>query len=126
MCGYRLIATGALVFAAGMWGCAYPGTGRASLTSRDADQRIKAIVRTAETRDNKAVPLLVDRLEDHDEAVRMFAIEALRRLTGQSMGWRYYEPPLRRAAAVAAWRAWLADRRPGGESRPASAPAGES
>ena len=108
-----------------VFGCRAPGPGPESLVSPDPDQRIRAIVRTAETKNANAVPLLVDRLEDEDEAVRMFAIEAIRRLTGKSMGWRYYEPPTRRAHAVAAWREWLAGPAGGGASRPAEPRAGE-
>jgi len=81
------------------------------LQSEDPDQRIRAAVRAAKSDDEKAVPYLVDRLEDSEEEVRFAAYMALKQITGKTMGWRYYEPPERRAEAVRRWRQWLTETR---------------
>lgn len=75
-----------------------------ALDSPDPATRIQAIRDTADRRDASAVPLLVDRLEDEDEAVRFYAIQALRRITEEDHGYRYYHPAARRGRAVARWR----------------------
>jgi len=84
---------------------------RAGIQSPDAVGRIVAIRQAGEQRDRLAVPLLVDRLEDEDEAVRFFAILALDRIVGQRMGYVYSQSEQQRAAAVTRWRQYLADGR---------------
>ncbi len=51
---------------------------------------------------------LVDALEDPEAVVRGAALRALQRLAGASHGFDPAGDPARRAAAVVAWRAWLA------------------
>lgn len=51
---------------------------------------------------------LVDALEDPEAVVRTAALRALERLAGASNGFDPDGDPTRRAAAVRAWRAWLA------------------
>ena len=80
------------------------------MNSRDPGERIHAIVEAGEQGRQEAVPLLVDRLEDEDEAVRFFAIQSLERITGESRGYRYYDPPGLRARAVRRWRSWVQAR----------------
>ena len=80
------------------------------MNSRDPGERIHAIVEAGERGRQEAVPLLVDRLEDEDEAVRFFAIQSLERITGESRGYRYYDPPGLRARAVRRWRSWVQAR----------------
>ena len=80
------------------------------MNSPDPGERIHAIVAAGEQGRQEAVPLLVDRLEDEDEAVCFFAIESLEKLTGTSNGYRYYDPPGLRARAVRRWRSWLQAR----------------
>lgn len=94
-----------------------PGGG---LASADPIERIEATIAAGEAGDASAVPLLVDRLEDEDDAVRFYAIQALTRITGQDMGYRYYEPSWERARAVRRWRAFLEHRAASG---PATRPA---
>ncbi len=48
-------------------------------------------------------------LDSQDPALRMFAIGALKRLTGETMGYHYGDPEPIRAAAVDRWVAWLGD-----------------
>lgn len=77
------------------------------IQSPDPSVRIKAVIYAANARDARAIPLIIDRLEDEDEAVRISAIESLRQMTGQDLGYRSFDPPYLRGQAVARWRHWL-------------------
>ncbi len=48
---------------------------------------------------------MIGLLDDPDIGVRLYAIAALRRLTGSDYGYRYYAAHAERAAAVARWQA---------------------
>lgn len=60
--------------------------------------------------DPQAIPVLVDRLEDEDPAVRFFAVLALERLTGTRMGFQAGAAAEERRLAVARWRRYVLDR----------------
>lgn len=83
-----------------------------ALNSERPDERIAAIRHAAEVRDTSVVGVLVDRLDDDDEAVRMFAILALERLTGTRLGYDYRAREPLRLRAVAQWRQHLAASQP--------------
>jgi len=83
---------------------------RQQIQAEDPATRVKAIIHAGRVGDQKAVPLLIDRLEDEDEAVRFFAILALEKITGKTMGYYYYEDRQRRLEAVKRWRSWLLER----------------
>lgn len=113
MC-WRLMLVGWAVCAAA--GCG-PAGGAADLTrleSADPTERVKAIIQLTDqvgadqdaSRTLQAA--LVDRLEDEDKAVRMFAIAGLDRLTGQRFGYAAFHGPQRRLQAVQRWRSYLA------------------
>ena len=78
-----------------------------ALTAPDPKLRIRAIRAAGQRRDVQVVPLLVDRLEDEDEAVRFYAIQALERITGMALGYLYYKPASHRGRAVDRWRRYL-------------------
>ena len=67
-------------------GCGGPKSYRSNIQAAYAYDRILAIREAGERRDPLAVPLLVDRLEDEDPAVRFYAILALERITGDRRG----------------------------------------
>lgn len=90
-------------------GCGRGGSSRANIHSDDVNERILAIWQAAEQDDKSAIPLLVDRLEDEDEAVRFFAILALDKITGHRFGYDYGQPARQRAEAVDKWRAYAKD-----------------
>ncbi|HEU4395254.1 MAG TPA: hypothetical protein VFS92_06785 [Planctomycetota bacterium] len=61
---------------------------------------------------SRALPLLVQRLEDEEEASRAAAIEALERVTGgETLGFRAADESATRGKAVAAWEEWWFSRR---------------
>ncbi|GAH79313.1 unnamed protein product [marine sediment metagenome] len=107
---------GALLACLACVGCdGRPPSGSLYVRLQDDDPtvRIGAIMESAEKRDDKAMPYLVDRLDDSESDVRFFAYLALKELAGDvcdSMQWRYYDPPAKRAEALKRWRAWLRQR----------------
>ncbi|GMV98585.1 MAG: HEAT repeat domain-containing protein [Phycisphaerae bacterium] len=92
-------------------GCGPPRTPYpAALLSERPEERVAAIKHAARVGDQSAVPLLVDRLEDDDEAVRFYAILALEKLTGTRRGYDYGGPETQRWRAVEQWRRYLRER----------------
>ncbi|KKL50306.1 hypothetical protein LCGC14_2306820 [marine sediment metagenome] len=83
----------------------------AALQSGAPAQRSDGCIRAGEARDEQVVPLLVERLEDRWPEVRMFAIGALKRITGQTHGYRHFASYADRAEAVGRWRQWLKSTR---------------
>jgi len=77
------------------------------LQSENPAERVDACIRAAQAQDASVLGLLVERLEDSSADVRFFAIQALRRITGQSLGYRYYDAPEDRRRSVRRWREWL-------------------
>ena len=76
----------------------------------DPNVRTEGIRQAARTKDPVALPYLVDRLTDSQPHVRFFAIKALREVSGQSFGYKHYQPPRQRWQAVLRWRQWLVGR----------------
>ena len=71
--------------------------------------RIGALGRAASSGDLSSVPRCVENLSSDDAAVRMAAAGALRRLTGETLGYRFDAPAKERAEAIDRWRAWVAN-----------------
>ena len=88
-----------------------------ALQSERPDERIRAIKQAVQLRDESVLGILVDRLEDSDEAVRFYAILALEKLTGTRMGYEYHAPEPLRGRAVQRWRAYLARSGAGDSAR---------
>jgi len=116
-------------------GCAQPGW-REQLQSEDPLRRIEGAIAAGRAKDRAAVPLLVDRLEDDDVAVRMYSILALTRIEGTSLGYKPWAGVADRVHMAQRWRDYLKDKRqadlalaraeqadPGG---PASAPSSQT
>ena len=82
----------------------------AKLQAEYPSERICGCIAAAERKDMSVLRLLVARLDDPDADVRLFAIGALRRLTGQTLGYRYFDDAQERAGAVRRWREWLSSR----------------
>jgi hypothetical protein len=78
-----------------------------SLSSNSAPSLIPAIKDAANRNDKSAIPGLVDRLDDKDSAVRFAAISALTKMTGQDLGYKYYDDEYTRHAAIERWREWV-------------------
>jgi hypothetical protein len=88
-------------------GCTPKGRG---LADEDVAFKAPAIKEAVAERQKKAVPQLVKDLDDDDAAVRFYAIEGLRRLTGRTFDYRYYDDAAARRPAVATWKQWLSEQ----------------
>jgi hypothetical protein len=80
-----------------------------SLNSDSAPSAIPAIKDAGQDKDRKAIPRLIDDLNDGDSAIRFAAITALTKMTGQTFNYRYYDEESERRPAIAQWRQWLKD-----------------
>ncbi len=87
-------------------GCS-PPRGARHVTDPDPSVKIPAIRVVAKDKDRHAIPTLVEDLSSDDPAVRFYAIEALIRLTGDSMGYNYYASDTDREISVKRWNEWL-------------------
>ncbi len=91
-------------------GCAAPVK---DVSNPDPSGSIPAMELAAEKHDWRAVPQMVKDLESDDPAIRFYAIEGLRRITGQTFGFRYYEEERnasrRWTAGSSGWRASITD-----------------
>ncbi|MGD1276068.1 MAG: HEAT repeat domain-containing protein [Tepidisphaeraceae bacterium] len=105
MTGRAGILVVAVAVAAG--GCFSPEP--KSLSSDSAPRAVPAIKDAAARNDRKAIPRLIEDLNDGDPAIRFAAITALQQMTGQTFDYRYYDDDAARRPAVARWRQWLAD-----------------
>jgi hypothetical protein len=97
----------ALIAMAAAGSCAASGGASNLLESPDPQIRIQAIQDAADDGRIEVIPILVDRLEDEDQAVRLFAIMALERLVETRLDFCYWDPPRLREEAVARWREWI-------------------
>jgi hypothetical protein len=114
--GLRMIATArlflrpssiAIFFVMGMIGGCTEPRDAPSVKSDDLTLKVPAIKEDVQRRTDKDVPLMVGDLDDDDPAVRFYAIEGLRRLTGKDFGYRYYDDEDERKPALDRWNTWL-------------------
>ena len=82
--------------------CTAPAT-EADFDSSVPSARLSAIERAGALRDETATPRLVEQLDSDDPAVRMLALEALRRIEGDTHGYWHGDPPHERRAAIEQW-----------------------
>jgi len=80
-----------------------------SINSDSAPCAIPAVKVAAASNDHTAIPRLVEDLNDSDSAIRFAAIQALEKMTGQTLGYRYYDDEPARRPAVQRWWQWLKD-----------------
>jgi hypothetical protein len=86
-------------------GCSEP-TGPRVVANPDVAVKVPAIKEAVLERDRSEIPAMIDELNSDDPAVRLYAIEGLRRLTNETFGYRYYDDEERRKTAIHRWRAW--------------------
>ena len=105
----RAAVRGLLALAAGS--CAAPGctAPRRPLVVTDPDPSVKipAFKKAVRTKDRAAARQLVADLNNDDPAVRLFAINALERMTGRRFGYRYFDTDEARRPSVSRWNDWL-------------------
>jgi hypothetical protein len=103
----KRIAGGILVLGSMMTSCTAP-RGPMVVSDPDPSVKIPAIKIAVEHKDLSTARQMVSDLESDDAAVRFYAINGLRRLTGENFGYLYYEDAETRKPAVERWQAWLA------------------
>lgn len=92
-------------------GCGQKGKNVAvRLQQKESLDRIREIRRIDAAGDESAMPLLVQRLDDEDSAVRFAAIMTLERMTGDRFGYQYGASAMDRSDAVGRWRAFVEER----------------
>jgi len=89
-------------------GCFSPD--KPSISSDDPSLKIPAIRESAKSHDTQAVRQLVKDLDSDDPAVRFYAIEGLKEITGNTLGYRYYDDEIERKPALDRWKKWLNER----------------
>jgi HEAT repeat protein len=92
-------------------GCNGQGDIVEDFQNEDPKVRISAIRRAGSEKLESSVPYLVDRLSDSEADVRMFAIVALEKITGETHGYRHYDDSASRNEAIDRWRRWLVDNK---------------
>jgi len=80
-----------------------------SIGAIDPSSSIPAIQDAARKKDRAAIPALVKQLESDDPAVRFYAINALRDITGQTFDYHYFDDADERKPALLRWQAWAAE-----------------
>ena len=95
-----------LTLAAAFGGCDAPPI-KPVLTDDDPSVKIPAIELAVQQKDLSAIPVLIKSLDSDDPAIRFYADDGLRKLTGQDFGFVYYADEQVRQPAVARWQAWL-------------------
>jgi len=113
------------IFLAAVLLCGCFGREHPSLKSKDPALKIPAIKSAVNDHDLAACKELVKDLDNDDPAIRFYAVEGLRKLTGETFGYRYYDDEAARKPAVAKWKAWLEAQGiiPDPQPPPATAPA---
>jgi hypothetical protein len=82
---------------------------RAGFDAVGPARRLDAVVLAADQTDPDSLRGLIQTLDSDDPAARLLAIRALQKRTGQTLGYRYTDPPWRRAEAIQRWIAWERD-----------------
>jgi hypothetical protein len=98
-----------LLVVVGSGACSEP-TGPKTVSNRDIAVKVPAMKQAVADHDLGVAADLVKNLESDDAAVRFYAIDALRRLTGEDLGYHYYDDKEQRQPAVARWRRWVQQR----------------
>jgi len=87
----------------------------------DADSRLpseRALAAAMARSDERVTDAkLVDLLDSQDPAVRLLAIDALERRTGETLGYHFADPPTERALAVERWASRVRSQSGGSAAR---------
>ncbi|MEX2215910.1 MAG: HEAT repeat domain-containing protein [Phycisphaeraceae bacterium] len=92
-------------------GCDTPRHRQGNFDSPDPASKLYAIRRAGEAKDRNQIPPLVEQLKSDDPAVRVFAIQALDRITGERLGYNPYADLLERNEKVLVWEEAVKQKR---------------
>lgn len=82
--------------------CGPPAT-EGGFDSANSAARMYAIEQAARAGDRTQIRNIIEQLDSDDPGVRYLAITALQRLTGQTCGYRHYDPATLRREAIGRW-----------------------
>jgi len=106
--------------------CSGPGPEK-DVKNPDPAGKIPAYKEAVREKDRRATRQMVKDLDSEDPAVRMFAIVALRRLTGgDTFGYEYFDDEHERRPAIKRWEHWLRGEGPEERQQQQDATAGSS
>jgi hypothetical protein len=91
-------------------GCG-PDYGPVKVENPDLRAKVPAIKQEVREHSLDEAPQLVKDLDNDDPAVRFYAFEGLRRLTGQTLDYRYYDDAIERKPAITRWKQWLEEQK---------------
>ncbi len=94
--------------------CGSFGEPRADFESADPAERSLALAEAASRDREEDLPHMIALLDSDDPAVRMLALEALERRTGQTLGYHFADTEDARREAIERWVRWHEDRVAGG------------
>lgn len=98
-----------IIACAALCGCSSPPGG---FHSPEPAARLDAIFDADRARDRTAIPDLIESLSHDDPLVRMAAINALKDITGETRGYRYWDAEDERRKAAEAWVDWYRQTAP--------------
>ncbi len=78
------------------------------MSDNDPADKIPAIEQAVRQHDTHVEPQLVAGLDSDDSAIRLYCIDALQRMTGQTLGYQFFLDHEQRAPAIDRWKQWLA------------------
>ncbi len=87
-------------------GCTAPKE-PAAVGHPDPSVKIRGMKKAARERDLATARQLVRDLDSDDPAVRFYAINALRDMTGETFEYRYYFDERQRKPSLKTWQQWL-------------------
>ena len=95
------------VLAVVLVGCGGPRlTWRQKLDSSVGVERMQAVMMVGEQNKWRAIPHVIERLDDDDESVRLMSASTLQEMTGENFGYKAYAPEHERREAARRWRNW--------------------
>lgn len=87
-------------------------TGPRDVSNPDPHIKVPEIRKAVDHHDMSVVPQLIEDLDASDSAVRFYAIEGLRRLSGQDFGYDWTQDSRsERRPAIERWKKWLEELR---------------
>ena len=89
--------------AAGLGAACAPSATTGDFDSPSPGAKMYAIEEAIRTGDTSKTTQLVEQLDSDDPAVRLLAITALQRLTGETREYHYDDPPAQRDEAIERW-----------------------
>ena len=81
-----------------------------NISSAKPEVATEAMNQAARNKSSRSIIPLVKRLHSEDAVIRLSAIRALKDITGQDLGYRSYEPQVKRVKAIKRWQAWIVEQ----------------